>query len=124
MLHSVLREAWLFVRILLAGVGCLILTGVLTLSTLAWCALAASLFYTVNPQQAERAFWITQGVALKAFYGVDCHIPFAPPCEDWPTIEELARLIDENEPAVRELEELHAWLVVVEDKSQCPAKLR
>lgn len=122
MLHSILQRARLFARILLAGVGCLILAGVLTLSTLVWCALAASLFYTVNPQQAERAFWVTQGVALKTFYGVDCHIPFVPPCEDWPTLEELAHLIDENEPAVRELEELHAWLVVVEDKARCPGK--
>lgn len=122
MLHSILQQARLFLRILLASIGGIILTGALTLSTLVWCALAASLFYTLSPQQAERAFWVTQGVALKTFYGVDCHIPFVPPCEDWPTLEELAHLIDENEPAVRELEELHGWLVVVEDKSQCPGK--
>lgn len=123
MLHSILRETWLLVRILLAGVGCLILTGALTLWTLAWGGLIALLIfaYALNQQQAEWAVTVVQGVGFKTLYGVDTHALFKP-CEDWPTREKLERLLAENDEARRHLSELNAWPQIVASQSKCAGK--
>ena len=120
MLHSILREAWLFVRILLAGVGGLILAGALTL----WASVLPLLLglYLINnvltPQQIEWGVIVAQGVYVKTVHGVDCHMLFKP-CDDWPTREELYTLLDSDTDTLRRLEELTKLLDVVASQSKC-----
>ena len=123
MLHSILQQARLFVRILLASIGGLILTGVLTLWSLGWLALLG--LYLVNnvlsPQQIEWGVIVAQGVYVKTVHGVDCHALFKP-CDDWPTREELASLLASNSDTVRRLEELTKLLDVGISQSKCAGK--
>lgn len=123
MLHSILREARLFVRILLAGVGCLILAGALTLWAAAWGVLLG--VYLINnvlsPQQVQWAVVIKQGVSAKTLHGVDCHALFTS-CDDWPNRDELERLLDNDGDTVRNLKESGRILDVVISKSKCPGK--
>lgn len=123
MLHSVLRETRLFVRILLAGAGCLMLAGALTLWVLVWGGLTAFLLfaYALNQQQTEWVVTVAQGVGFNALYGVDNHTLFRS-CEDWPTREELERLLSENDEAVQRLSELNAWPQIVASQSKCAGK--
>lgn len=94
MLHSTLREARLFVRILLAGAGCLMLAGALTLWTSIWFVLLG--LYLINnvlsPQQVQWVVVIKQGVSVKTLHGVDCHALFTP-CDDWPNRAELEGIL-------------------------------
>lgn len=123
MLHSILREAWLFVRILLAGVGGLILAGALTL----WASVLPLLLglYLINnvltPQQIEWGVIVVQGVYVKTVHGVDCHMLFKP-CDDWPTREELDSLLASNSDTVRRLEKLTKLLDVGISQSKCAGK--
>ena len=123
MLHSIFREMRLFVRILLAGAGCLALAGALTLWALLWGGLIAFLLfaYALNQQQTEWAVTVAQGVAFKTLYGVNTHALFID-CEDWPTREELERLLSENDEARRRLSELNAWPQIVASQSKCAGK--
>ncbi len=123
MLHSIFREMRLFVRILLAGAGCLILAGALTLWALLWGGLIAFLLfaYALNQQQTEWVVTVAQGVAFKTLYGVDTHALFID-CDDWPTREELERLLAENDEARRRLSELNAWPQIVASQSKCDGK--
>ena len=121
--QSILREARLFVRILLAGVGCLALAGALTLWALLWCGLIAFLLfaYALNQQQTEWVVTVAQGAAFKTLYGVDTHALFVD-CDDWPTREELERLFAENDEVHRRLSELNAWPQIVASQSKCAGK--
>ena len=118
-----IRKVWEPVRILLASVGCLILTGVLTLWVLVWCGLLAFFLfaYVLNQQQTEWVVTVVQGVAFKTLYGVDTHALFMD-CDAWPTREELERLVAENDEARRRLSELNAWPQVVASQSKCAGK--
>lgn len=123
MLHSILREARLFVRILLVGVGCLMLAGVLTLWASIWGVLIG--LYLINnvlsPQQIEWVVVIKQGVGVKTLHGVDCHALFTP-CDDWPNRDELERLLAGDSDTVRRLKESSRILDVAISKSKCPGK--
>lgn len=123
MLHSILREARLFVRILLASAGCLMLAGALTLWTSVWGILLG--IYLINnvlsPQQAQWFVVIKQGVSVKALHGVDCHALFTP-CDDWPDRDELERLLATDSDTVRRLKESSRILDVAISKSKCPGK--
>ena len=123
MFHSILREARLFVRILLAGAGCLMLAGALTLWALLWGGLIAFLLfaYALNQQQTEWVVTVAQGAAFKALYGVNTHALFVD-CDDWPTREELERLLSENDEARRRLSDLNAWPQIVASQSKCAGK--
>ena len=123
MRHSVLREAWLFVRILLTSIGCLMLSGALAFWALVWGGLIMFLLfaYVLSPQQIEWAAIVAQGVYVKTVYGVDCHMLFKP-CDDWPTREELADLLASNSDTVRRLEELTLLLDVGISQSKCAGK--
>ena len=117
--RTMLRIVWRFVRFLLYSVGCLILTGVLTLAMLVLWGFAVwfLLDNVLTQQQAERVLTSVSGVRLKVFYSVDCSVP----CEDWPTREELERAVTENADAVRRLKELHAYPEIVTSE-KCPDK--
>ena len=119
----ILREARLFVRILLAGVGCLMLAGVLTLWASIWGVLLG--LYLINnvlsAQQIEWVVVIKQGVSVKTLHGVDCHALFTP-CHDWPTREELSSLLAGDSDTVRRLKESSRILDVAISKSKCPGK--
>lgn len=123
MLHSILREARLVPRILLAGAGCLILAGVLTL----WasiCSVPLGLYLINNvlsPQQIEWIVVIKQGVSVKTLHGVECHALFTP-CDDWPNRDELKRLLAGDSDTVRRLKESSRILDVDISKSKCPGK--
>ena len=123
MLHSILREVRLFVSILLASVGCLILAVALVIWGSAWSILLG--VYLINnilsPQQAQWVFVIKQGISVKVFHGVDCHALFTP-CEDWPTREDLKHLLASDTDTLRRLEELTLILDVVASKSKCAGK--
>ena len=123
MLHSILREARLVARILLAGAGCLMLAGVLTLWASIWSVLLG--LYLINnvlsPQQIEWVVVIKQGVSVKTLHGVDCHALFTP-CDDWPTREELSSLLAGDSDTVRRLKESSRILDVAISKSKCPGK--
>lgn len=121
--HSIFREMRLFVRILLASVGCLILAGALTFWALLWGGLIAFLLfaYALNQQQTEWVVTVAQGAAFKTLYGVDTHALFID-CDDWPTREELERLLAENDEAHRRLSELNAWPQIVASQSKCAGK--
>ena len=123
MLHFILREARLFVRILLAGVGGLMLAGALTLWVLVWGGLTALFLfaYALNQQQTEWVVTVAQGVGFKTLYGVDNHALFRS-CDDWPTREELERLLAENDEAVQRLSEINAWPQIVASQSKCAGK--
>ena len=123
MLHSIFREMRLFARILLAGAGCLMLAGALTLWALLWGGLIAFLLfaYALNQQQTEWVVTVAQGAAFKTLYGVDTHALFID-CDDWPTREELERLLAENDEARRRLSELNAWPQIVASQSKCAGK--
>ena len=121
--QSILREARLFARILLAGVGCLMLAGVLTLWASIWGVLIG--LYLINnvlsPQQIEWVVVIKQGVSAKTLHGVDCHALFTP-CDDWPNHDELKRLLAGDSDTVRSLKESSRILDVAISKSKCPGK--
>lgn len=123
MLHSIFREMRLVARILLAGAGCLILAGALTLWALLWGGLIAFLIfaYALNQQQTEWVVTVAQGAAFKTLYGVNTHALFID-CDDWPTREELERLLAENDEARRRLSELNAWPQIVASQSKCAGK--
>lgn len=123
MLHSILQQAWLLVRILLASVGGLILTGTLTLWAFGWFALLGLYLVNnvLNPQQIEWGAIVAQGVYVKTVHGVDCHMLFKP-CDDWPTREELASLLASDSDTVRRLEELTKLLDVGISQSKCAGK--
>ena len=123
MLHSIFREMRLFVRILLASAGCLILAGALTLWALLCDGLIAFLLfaYALNQQQTEWVVTVAQGVAFKTLYGVDTHALFID-CDDWPTREELERLLAENDEPHRRLSELNAWPQIALSQSKCAGK--
>lgn len=118
-----LQKVWESIRILLAGVGCLILTGVLTLWVLVWCGLMAFFLfaYVLNQQQTEWVVTVVQGGAFKTLYDVDTHALFTP-CDAWPTREELERLLAENDEARRRLSDLNAWPQIVTSQSKCAGK--
>lgn len=118
-----IRKVWEPVRILLASVGCLILTGVLTLWVLVWCGLLAFFLfaYVLNQQQTEWVVTVVQGVTFKTLYGVDTHALFRD-CDAWPTRKELERLVAENDEARRLLSDLNAWPQVVASQSKCAGK--
>ena len=119
MLHSILREAWLFIRILLAGAGCLILAGIIMLSTLIWLQYIIVYVLTVLPEEpTDRVLTITSDFVTKTFYGVDCDVP----CENWPEREALESLLASDSDTVRRLEELTLSLDVVVSKSNCAGK--
>ncbi len=117
--RTMLRIVWRFVRFLLYSVGCLILTGVLTLAMLVLWGFAVWFLFdnVLSQQQAERVFTSVSSTVLKVFYSVDCSVP----CEDWPTREELERAVTENADAVRRLKELHAYPEIVTSE-KCPDK--
>ena len=123
MLHSILQQAWLFVRILLASIGGLTLTGVLTLWSLGWLALLGLYLINnvLNPQQIEWVITVVQGVHVKAIHGVDCYVIFKP-CDDWPDPDELRRLLATGSNTVRRLDELTKLLDVVASQSKCAGK--
>lgn len=123
MLHSILQQAWLFVRILLVGIGCLMLSSALALWALVWGGLITLLLiaYVLSPQQIEWGVIVAQGVYVKTVHGVDCHALFKP-CDDWPTREELASLLASNSDTVRRLEELTKLLDVGISQSKCAGK--
>lgn len=77
--------------------------------------------YVLNPQQAQWVFVIKQGISVKAFHGVGCHMLFKP-CEDWPTREDLKRLLASDSDTLRRLDELTLILDVVVSKSKCAGK--
>ena len=77
--------------------------------------------YVLNPQQAQWVFVIKQCISVKAFHGVDCHALFTP-CEDWPTREELKRLLASDIDTLRRLEEITLILDVVASRSKCAGK--
>ena len=123
-MHSlILREVRLFVRILLAGVGCLVLAAALTLWASVWSVLLG--LYLINnvlsPQQVQWVVVIKQGVSVKTLHGVDCHALFTP-CEDWPDRDELKRLLAIDSDTIRSLKESSRILDVVISKSKCPGK--
>ena len=123
MLHSVLQQAWLFVRILLASIGGLILTGVLTLWSLGWLALLGLYLVNnvLNPQQIEWGVIVAQGVYVKTVHGVECHALFTP-CDEWPEPDELMRLLASDTDTIRRLDELTKLLDVVASQSKCDGK--
>ena len=119
MLHSILREARLFVRILLAGVGCLILAGIITLSALIWLPYMIVYVLPILPEEPTyRAMTIASDFVKKTFYGVDCEAP----CENWPEREALETLLASDSDTLRRLDELALMLDIVESKDKCPGK--
>ncbi len=118
--RTMLRIVWRFVRFLLYSVGCLILTGVLTLATLVlWGFAVWFLFANVlSQQQTEWVLTSVSSTVLNVFYSVDCSVP----CEDWPTREELERAVTENADAIRNLKELHAYPEIITSEERCPDK--
>ena len=117
--RTMLRIVWRFVRFLLYSVGCLILTGVLTLAMLVLWGFAVWFLFdnVLSQQQTEWVLTSVSSTVLKVFYSVDCSVP----CEDWPTREELERAVTENADAVRRLKELHAYPEIVTSE-KCPDK--
>ena len=119
MLHSILQEARLFFRILLAGVGCLVLAGIIMLSMLIWLPYMIVYLLPVLPEEPiDRALTITSDLVEKTFYGVDCDVT----CENWPEREALESLLASDSDTVRRLEELTLSLDVVVSKSNCAGK--
>ena len=118
--RTMLRIVWGFVRFLLYSVGCLILTGVLTLATLVLWGFAVWFLFdnVLSEQQTERVLTSVSNTVLKVFYSVDCSVP----CEDWPTREELERAVTENADVVRRLKEHHAYPSIVTFEERCPGK--
>ena len=122
--HSILlQEARLFVRILLASVGGLILAGALTLWASVWLILLGLYLINnvLNPQQIKWAIVVAQGVHVKTVHGVDCHALFTP-CEDWPEPDDLRRLLASDTDTIRRLKELTKLLDVVASQSKCAGK--
>ena len=118
-LHSILREARLFVRILLAGMGCLILAGVIMLSTLIWLLYMIVYVLPVLPEEpTDRALTITADFVEKTFYGVDCDVT----CENWPERETLESLLASDSNTLRRLEEVAMFLDIDVSKDKCPGK--
>lgn len=99
------------------------LAGALTLWVLVWGGLTALFLfaYALNQQQTEWVVTVAQGVGFKTLYGVDNHALFRS-CEDWPTREELERLLAENDEAVQRLSEINAWPQIVASQSKCAGK--
>lgn len=119
MLYSILREARLFVRILLAGVGCLVLAGIIMLSTLIWLQYMIVYVLPILPEEPTyRAMAIASDFVKKTFYGVDCEVP----CENWPEREALEALLASDSDTLRRLDELALMLDIVESKDKCPGK--
>ena len=71
--------------------------------------------------KTEWVVTVAQGVGFKTLYGVDNHALFRS-CEDWPTREELERLLAENDEAVQRLSEINAWPQIVASQSKCAGK--
>lgn len=121
--QSILREARLVARILLAGAGCLILAGALTLWASIWGVLLG--LYLINnvlsPRQIEWVVVIKQGVSARTLHGVDCHALFTP-CDDWPNRDELEHLLAGDSDTVRSLKESSRILDVAISNSKCPGK--
>lgn len=119
MLHSILREMRLLVRILLAGMGCLMLTGVIMLSTLIWLQYMMIYLLPILPEEPTyRALTVAEEFVRKTFYGVDCDVP----CENWPEREELERLLASDSNTFRRLKEIALILDIVVSKDKCPGK--
>ena len=117
--RTMLRIVWGFVRFLLYSVGCLILTGVLTLAMLVLWGFAVWFLFdnVLSEQQTEWVLTSVSSTVLNVFYSVDCSVP----CEDWPTREELERAVTENADAIRNLKEHHAYPSIVTSE-RCPDK--
>ena len=119
MLHSILQEARLFFRILLAGVGCLVLAGIIMLSMLIWLPYMIVYLLPVLPEEPiDRALTITSDFVKKTFYGVDCDVT----CENWPEREALEALLASDSDTLSRLDELALVLDIVESKDKCPGK--
>ena len=119
MLHSILQEARLVARILLAGAGCLILAGIIMLSTLIWLPYMIVYVLPILPEEpTDRALTIASDFVKKTFYGVDCEAP----CENWPEREALEALLASDSNTLRRLDELALMLDIVESKDKCPGK--
>ena len=119
MLHSMLREVRLFLRILLAGVGGLVLAGVIMLSSLIWLQYMMVYVLPILPEEpTDRALMITADFVKKTFYGVDCEVP----CENWPEREELESLLASDSDTLHKLEEVAMFLDVAVSKSKCAGK--
>lgn len=118
-LHSILREARLFVRILLAGVGCLILAGIIMLSMLIWLQYLIVYVLPILPEEpTDRALTVAEEFVRETFYGVDCDVQ----CENWPERETLEILLAGDSDTLRRLEELALILDIVVSKDKCPGK--
>lgn len=119
MLHSILQEARLFFRILLAGVGCLVLAGIIMLSMLIWLPYMIVYLLPVLPEEPiDRALTITSDLVEKTFYGVDCDVT----CENWPERETLEALLASDSDTLRRLEDITLILDIVASKDKCPDK--
>ena len=118
MLHSILQQARLFLRVLLAGVGCLVLAGVIILSMLIWLPYMIFYLLPVLPEEpTDRALTLTSDFVKKTFYGVDCDVP----CENWPERETLEALLASDSDTLRRLEDITLILDIVA-KDKCPDK--
>lgn len=119
MLQSILQEARLVARILLAGAGCLVLAGIIMLSTLIWLSYMIVYVLPILPEEPTyRAMTIASDFVKKTFYGVDCEAP----CENWPEREALETLLASDSNTLRRLDELALMLDIVESKDKCPGK--
>lgn len=119
MLHSMLREVRLFIRILLAGVGCMVLAGIIMLSMLIWLPYMIVYLLPVLPEEPiDRALTITSDLVEKTFYGVDCDVT----CENWPEREALEILLVSDSDTLHKLKEVAMFLDVVVSKSKCAGK--
>ncbi len=119
MLQSILQEARLVARILLAGAGCLVLAGIIMLSALIWLQYMIVYVLPILPEEPTyRAMTIASDFVKKTFYGVDCEAP----CENWPERETLEALLASDSDTLRRLDELALMLDIVESKDKCPGK--
>ena len=119
MLHSILREARLVARILLASAGCLALASIIMLSALIWLPYMVVYVLPILPEEpTDRALTIASDFVKKTFYGVDCEAP----CENWPEREALETLLASDSNTLRRLDELALMLDIVESKDKCPGK--
>lgn len=118
-LHSILREARLFVRILLASLGCLILAGIIMLFTLIWLQYMIVYVLPILPEEpTDRALTVAEEFVRETFYGVDCDVQ----CENWPERETLESLLAGDTDTLRRLEEVAMFLDIDVSKDKCPGK--
>lgn len=117
--QSILRELRLFARILLAGIGGLIFTGVIMLCTLIWLQYLIVYVLPILPEEpTDRALTVAEEFVRETFYGVDCDVP----CENWPEREALESLLAGDSNTLLRLEELAMFLDIVVSKDKCPGK--